>query len=140
MLKKKEIVGVTLISVVAVVLSATGCVRRTMTITTDPPQAFVYLNGQEVGKSTITTDFTFYGDYNVTIRKQGYETLKTNWQIDPPWYQVVPFDFFAEVLWPGMIHDEHQRHFILSPLQEKSVEELAERANEMKAQLNPMNR
>ena len=42
--------------------SATACVRRTMIITTEPPQALVFLNDQEVGRSEVTTDFLWYGD------------------------------------------------------------------------------
>ena len=77
-------------------LPAPGCVRRTVTITTEPPHAHVFLNEQEVGISEVTTDFLWYGDYEVTVRKEGYKTLQTNWPIKPPWYQIVPFDFFAE--------------------------------------------
>lgn len=108
----------------------TGCVRRTIAISTEPPHALVFLNDQEIGRSIVTTDFLWYGDYDVIIRKEGYQTLKTNWEIKAPWYQVIPFDFFAEVLWPGHIHDEHSRHFVLEPAEHPSTEELTERAME----------
>ena len=107
-----------------------GCVRRTITITTDPPGALVFLNDQEIGRSEVTTDFLWYGDYGVALRKDGYETFKTHWQIKPPWYQYMPIDFFAEVLWPGHIHDAHTAHFVLEPRELPSAEELAERAVE----------
>jgi len=107
-----------------------GCVRRTITITTEPPAALVYLNDQEIGRSAVTTDFLWYGDYDVIIRKEGYKTLKTNWDIKPPWYQVIPIDFVAEVLWPGYLHDEHARHFTLEPAELPTQEELIERALE----------
>jgi hypothetical protein len=111
---------------------STGCVRRTITITTDPPQALVFLNDQEVGRSTVTTDFLWYGDYDVIIRKEGYQTLKTHWDIKPPWYQVLPVDFFAEVLWPGQIHDQHERHFALEPQVQPAKDELVNHALEMR--------
>ena len=111
---------------------STGCVRRTITITTDPPHALVFLNDQEVGRSTVTTDFLWYGDYDVIIRKEGYQTLKTHWDIKPPWYQVLPIDFFAEVLWPGQIHDQHERHFALEPQVQPTKDELVNRALEMR--------
>ncbi len=107
-----------------------GCVRRTLTITTEPPNALVYLNDQEVGRSAVTTDFIWYGDYDVLIRKKGYETLKTHWDIKPPWYQVVPIDFFAEVLWPGHLHDRHDRHFVLNAAELPDRDELIGRALE----------
>lgn len=112
------------------IAATAGCVRRTITITTEPPQALIYLNDQEIGRSATTIDFLWYGDYDVIIRKEGYKTLKTNWEIKPPWYQVMPLDFFAEVLWPGHIHDTHSRHFVLDPAQQPTQEELVKRAKE----------
>lgn len=117
--------------VVTVVIGASlsgGCVRRTMIITTDPPQALVFLNDEEIGRSEVSTDFLWYGDYDVIVRKEGYKTLKTHWKIDPPWYQVIPFDFFAEVLWPGHLHDTHTRQFKLDPEVQPTSEELIARA------------
>lgn len=107
-----------------------GCVRRTLTISTQPPNALVFLNGQEIGRSTLSRDFLWYGDYDVIIRKEGYQTLKTHWNIEPPWYQVIPLDFFSEVLWPGYLHDQHARHFELNPAVLPSKEELLSRAEQ----------
>jgi hypothetical protein len=123
-----------LVVALAVLASLTGCVRRTISITTEPPHALVYLNDQEIGRSAVTTDFIWYGDYDVIIRKDGYKTLKTHWNIKPPWYQVVPVDFFAEVLWPGHIHDVHTRHFVLEPAEPPTQDELIERATETRQQ------
>ncbi len=112
----------------AVLLAVIGCVRRTITISTEPPQALVFLNDQEIGRSTVTTDFLWYGDYDVIIRKEGYETLKTHWNVKAPWYQLIPLDFFSEVLWPGRIHDPHSRHFVLKSAELPTQEELISRA------------
>ena len=124
--------GNLLVACVVLVLTAglIGCVRRTMTITTEPPGAMVFLNDQEIGRSEVTTDFLWYGDYGVTLRKKGYETLKTHWEVKPPWYQYMPIDFFAEVLWPGHIHDTRDAHFVLQPKQLPTSEELVSRAAE----------
>ncbi len=111
-------------------LSIVGCVRRTITITTEPPNAMVFLNDEEVGRSTVNTDFLWYGDYDVVIRKKGFQTLQTHWEINPPWYQTIPMDFFAEVLWPGQLHDQHAKHFVLEPAKTPSQEELISRAIE----------
>jgi len=99
-----------------------------MTITTEPPNARVYLNDLEIGVSEVTTDFTWYGDYDVVIRKDGYETLHSNWKIDPPWYQWIPVDFFTEVLWPGEFHDQRSRNFVLTAATKPETEALVERA------------
>ena len=85
-----------------------------MTITTEPPSALIFLNDQEIGRSEVTTDFLWYGDYDIVIRKKGYQTLQTHWEIKPPWYQVIPIDFITEVIWPGQFHDERSHHFVLS--------------------------
>jgi hypothetical protein len=113
-----------------VVLTITACVRRTMTITTEPPNALVYLNDQEIGRSAVTTDFLWYGDYDVTIRQEGYQTLHTNWEVKPPWYQTVPIDFFVEVFWPEELHDAHSRHFELQPEEPTDTAALLGRAEE----------
>lgn len=128
----------TLLTVAALVITATSCVRRTLSITTEPPQALIFLNDQEVGRSKVSTDFLWYGDYDVVVRKEGYKTLHTHWDIKPPWYQIIPVDFFAEVLWPGHFHDQHEHHFVLEPLTRPSTEELIGRAMETRMQaLNP---
>ncbi|RJP32670.1 MAG: PEGA domain-containing protein [Phycisphaerales bacterium] len=101
-----------------------------MTITTQPAGALVYLNDEEVGRSEVTVDFTWYGDYEVLIRKDGYATLNTHWTLRPPWYQIPPLDFVAEVLWPGQIVDARQREFTLQPQPPVANDALFERAME----------
>ncbi len=120
--------GIALLGLTVLIGCSVACVRRTITITTDPPNARVFLNDQEIGRSEVTTDFLWYGDYGVTIRQEDYETLQTNWPIKAPWYQWVPFDFFTEVLWPGQLHDRHTRHFVLEPAKVPSQDELISRA------------
>jgi hypothetical protein len=115
-------------------MAAPACVRRTISITTEPPNARVFLNDQEIGSSPVTTDFLWYGDYEVDVRKDGYETLQTSWKIDAPWYQVIPIDFFAEVLWPGQLHDYRQQHYVLKPSEPADTEELLKRAGELRDQ------
>ena len=121
------------VTAVAMMAAGGGCVRRTIRITTEPPNALVFLNDQEIGRSEVTTDFLWYGDYDVIIRKEGYQTLHTNWEVKPPWYQVIPLDFFSEVLWPWQIHDARKRHFVLALQEIPPTEELIERAEETRA-------
>ncbi|UCG15174.1 MAG: PEGA domain-containing protein [Phycisphaerales bacterium] len=109
-----------------------GCVRRTMTIQTEPAGALVYLNDQEVGRSPVSVDFTWYGDYDLIIRKQGYESLRTHVQVVEPWYQIPPVDFFAEVLWPGHIHDERTFAYVLDAKVLPDREEILQRADEFR--------
>ena len=55
---------------ILLVAATSGCVRRTIKITTEPPGARVFLNDQEVGRSEVSTDFLWYGDYDVVVRKE----------------------------------------------------------------------
>src|SRR5436190_9742910 len=79
-------------------VTAGGCgVEREMTIESDPPGALVYLNDTEVGRTPLKKDFTWYGKYDVVLRKDGYEPLQAKTDVNAPWWQWVPFDFFAEL-------------------------------------------
>ena len=111
-----------------------GCVRRTLTVTSEPPGALVYLNGTEVGRTPLTRDFTLYGTYDVALRKDGYETLKTQGKVIAPWWQWVPIDFFAELL---PLHDQHTLAYTMRPYTEARVDpqQMLARAQEMSGQL-----
>ena len=105
-----------------------------MTIKTEPSGALIYLNDEEVGRSEVTTDFLWYGDYDVVIRKEGYETLSTHWLIPRPWYAIPPVDFFVESLWPGWIHDAHFKEFVLTPTSPPDAQALFDRAMQTRRQ------
>jgi len=118
----------------ALLASGTACVRRTLTIQTEPAGALVFLNDEEIGRSPATTDFTWYGDYDVIVRQEGYETLKTHVMVREPWYQWIPLDFFFEVLWPGQIVDARTHSFTLTPATLPERPELIDRAQAMRDQ------
>ncbi len=109
-----------------------GCVERTLTISTDPQGALVYLNDVEVGRSPVTQNFTWYGDYDVIVRKKGYRTLKTHARVQEPWYQIPPIDFFAECLVPATIRDKHHLDFTLEPITLPEREALIDRAEQFR--------
>ena len=110
-----------------------GCVRRTMTLNTDPQGAIVHLNDIEIGRTPVTVDFTWYGDYDIVYRKEGHTTLVTHHRVRAPWYQIWPLDFVSEVLIPWEIHDHHQVPLaMLEPEPEPDAEALVQRADEMR--------
>lgn len=78
-----------------------------MKISTRPPGAVVIVNDEEVGLSPVKFNFLWYGDYDIIVRKEGYDTLKTHHRVKPPWYQLPPFDLVAETLIIGTLHDDH---------------------------------
>jgi len=120
-------------------LSATiilgGCVERKLTINTEPQGALVILNDEEIGESPVTVSFEWYGDYNVRISKEGYETLKTHRELEGPWYDDFPFDFFAQLIIPKRIVDSYEWTFTLAPQEFPMREELIQNAEELKKQL-----
>jgi hypothetical protein len=92
-----------------------GCVEQTMTIESDPPNALVYLNDQEVGRTPLTRDFTWYGDYEVHVRLEGYETLKTHQKVTAPAWNWAPIDLISTFL-PFTFKDHRNFAYSLKPL------------------------
>ena len=78
-----------------------GCVERTITVDSDPPGALVYLNNQEAGRTPFTRNFVWYGDYEIQLRKDGYETLDTHRWVIAPIYEWAPLDLVAELALPS---------------------------------------
>jgi len=111
-----------------------GCVERNLTINTQPQGALVVLNDEEIGTSPVTVAFEWYGDYDVRISKEGFETLKTHRNLEAPWYDNFPFDLFS-LLNPERIVDEYEWTFELAPKKEISREKLIQNAEELKDQL-----
>ena len=116
-------------------LLLSGCVERKLTINTQPQGAIVLLNDEEIGTSPATVSFNWYGDYNVTIRKEGFETLKTHRLLKGPWYDKFPFDFFAQILNSKRIVDSYEWSFELAPKQKINREQLIKNAQELKERL-----
>jgi hypothetical protein len=114
--------------------AGSGCVERTIKVNTSPSDATVVLNDEQIGQSPVTVAFQWYGDYNVRISKEGYETLATHRAIEAPWYDAFPFDFFAEVFWPGRIVDRYEWTFDLQPRKPVERKDLIERAQLLEEQ------
>jgi hypothetical protein len=92
-----------------------GCVRRRMTVRSNPTGATVYLDGQEIGRTPFSTNFDFYGKREFRVVKQGYETKTVTLPVAAPWYEWVGFDFVSEVLLPGKLTDQKFYEFDLQP-------------------------
>lgn len=83
-----------------------GCVRRRLTIRTNPPGAMVYVDRQPIGQTPVSDNFTYYGTRHIEIVKDGYRTETFLRTFNPPWYQIPPLDFVTENLWPWEKRDE----------------------------------
>lgn len=127
---------------VLLALVLTGCgVHRSVSVTSNPPGALLYLNGLEVGRTPVTRDFKWYGVYDVELRKEGYETLKTTGQLHTPWWQYVPIDLFAELM-PFHLHDRQKLDFAMKPVSPQAIDPdvLIQRAGELRDQLESSSR
>lgn len=118
----------------SVTLLLSGCVERRLTINTEPEGALVVLNDEEIGISPVTTSFEWYGDYNIRVSKEGFETLDTHRELKGPWYDHFPFDFFT-LLNPKRTVDSYQWSFELAPKVQYTPEELIDAAKQLKDEL-----
>jgi hypothetical protein len=115
-------------------LSLAGCVERTVKIDTRPTQAQVIINDEEVGLSPVKFSFKWYGDYDLVLRKEGYETLKTHFRIDAPWWQLPPMDLVTEVFVAETLRDDHVLEpFELQKRKPTVIGDLVSRAEHMRS-------
>ena len=99
----------------AVLLSATGCVRRTLEVTSEPPGAQMIVNGHAVGFTPAKLAFRFSGVYLIELHKSGYAPVAAGRSVPSKFYELAGPDLVAEVLWPGVITDERKLHYRLEP-------------------------
>ncbi|MCE5328415.1 MAG: PEGA domain-containing protein [Planctomycetaceae bacterium] len=104
-----------------------GCVERQITFTSDPPGAIVIVSDKEIGRTPVTIPFTWYGDYDITFKLKGYETLHTHAQIDMPWFEVPPIDLMSELA-PWTYKDPRYVNGILVKAKDATDDELIQRA------------
>jgi hypothetical protein len=109
-----------------------GCVERKMTIVTDPPGAKVTINGKEIGFSPVNYSFIYYGKYRIQLQKDGYQTRIIEDRVPAPFYEYPPLDILAENINPFIIYDKHLLEYTLDPLPRPNMDELKERAEELR--------
>jgi hypothetical protein len=89
-----------------------GCVDRRYVITTDPPGAVVYRNGQYLGATPVDDHFIYY--------------------VKIPWYEFPPIDFFSETLLPYNVIDRREFHYKLEPRKLPDQGQLLKQAAELR--------
>ena len=117
----------------AAVLS-TGCVTRRYVITSTPPGAVVYRDGQIIGATPVEEPFIYYGKYRFRLVKDGFEPLDVTPQLVIPWYQYPGLDFVAENIIPFTFRDVQVLHFDLQPVVQTPVADLKMRAAQLQIQ------
>jgi len=109
-------IGLIAISV-GLVAAIAGCAQKVIEITTEPSGALVTLNDVPVGRTPLQTEFTYYGDYDIQVRKDGYEPLRTKATASTPIYERAPLDLAtAPIPYETVI----KWHFKLEPTLEKT--------------------
>lgn len=115
--------------------------QRTITVTSNPPGALVFLNDEEVGRTPITVPFTFYGTYSVRLEKPGYDPLWTKKEAAAPFWELPGPDLIA-LLIPGKKvdlswHYELQALPLAEGVSAIDEQQLLQRADQMRQSLGP---
>lgn len=110
-----------------------GCVERTISITSQPSGALVYLNDQEVGRTPLSVPFTYYGHYNVRLEHDNYLPLSTTQHAKAPWWEAPGPDLIAEMI-PNN-HVELSWHFNMDLAPAANADRVIDHANQLRALL-----
>ena len=119
-----------LLLLTATCLATTGCVRRTLRISSTPPGALVWVNHQEVGRTPLEIDFTYYGHYDVQLSHDEHEPMLTDAEANPPVWDVIGLDLLFEVA-PFQSQSVVEWHFDLEPRSD-DLDALVTRARELR--------
>jgi len=122
-----------LLAVMAMALGAMGCVQRTISVTSDPPGALVYLNDEEVGRTPLSVPFTYYGHYNVRLEQDGYQPLAEVRKAKAPWWEAPGPDLLAEMIPNNRV--EIGWHFNMQLMPAVHSDRVVDRASQMRALL-----
>lgn len=112
--------------------SLTGCVRRRITVRSNPPGAQVFIDEQPIGVTPVSANVIYYGTRKIHLVKDGFEPVTELHTFRAPWYQIPPLDFFSENLWPGEIRDERELNFQLAPRQVVPIQEIYRRGEQLR--------
>ncbi len=129
------------VTVVCAVLLAVplcgGCVERKVLIRSEPSGATAWVDEKPVGVTPVEFPFRHYGRRRFRVGPIRGETDQVQYlavervvAIEPPWYQKIPVDFFAEVLWPGTLVDTHEVTLVLPAATDAGREYGLQRAEE----------
>ncbi|MBL8744999.1 MAG: PEGA domain-containing protein [Phycisphaerae bacterium] len=110
-----------------------GCTERRMFITSEPSGALVTLNDVEIGSTPCEADFTYFGVYDVRLKKQGYEPLITQAEAKAPFHEWPGVDLVAMAI-PVKKKTRIEWHFVLQPATEDR-DALLERASQAREML-----
>jgi hypothetical protein len=111
-----------------------GCVHRRYTVRSDPPGALVVVNGEAIGPAPASREFEYYGNREITLMLDGYQTKTIIQPINAPWWDNYATEFFTENLVPFHLRDEREFKYQLTPAQSPTEEALHDRAEGLRSE------
>ena len=117
-----------------IALTSSGCMHRRLTVRSDPPGANVVIDGEEVGYTPVSIDYTYYGTREVTLRKDGFKTLTTPVKLSTPWYQIFPLDFISDNFALTKINDRREVTYALVRENLEPSQDVENRANGLRSE------
>lgn len=115
------------------VTALAGCVERRIHISSEPSGAMVTLNDVQVGATPCEVDFTYFGVYDVRLRKAGFEPLATKAEAKAPFHEWPVVDLAAMAV-PVTKRTRIDWHFVLEPAKDDAAG-LMQRAAEARGML-----
>lgn len=112
---------------------SSGCMHRRLTVRSEPPGAAVVVDGEEIGFTPVSMDYTYYGTREITLIKDGYKTATLPYKMKTPWYQYFPLEFFTDNLAFTHIRDKREVVYTLEPEVLVPTEEVLDRANNLRS-------
>jgi len=95
--------------------------QRTITVTSDPPGATVWLNDVEIGRTPAKASSRFYGTYDVKLELPDHQPVHEPRRARPPIHEWPGPDLLAQ-LSPFRLTDDVRWHFVLEPSLEQTTE------------------
>src|SRR3954451_10831886 len=111
-----------------------GCVERRYTVRSDPPNALVIVNGESLGTAPVSRSYNFYGDREITLMLDGYQTKTLIQPMNAPWWDNYVTEFFSENLIPYPLRDDREFTYQLTPAQSPTEEALSDRAESLRSE------
>jgi hypothetical protein len=109
-----------------------GCVERRYTVRSDPPGAMVIVNGEAIGPAPASHGFYYYGDREITLVLDGYQTKTVVQPVSAPWWDNYLTEFFTENLVPVTVRDEREFTYQLTLAQSPTEQALGGRAEALR--------
>ncbi|MGQ0633548.1 MAG: PEGA domain-containing protein [Planctomycetaceae bacterium] len=107
--------------------------HRRLTVRSEPAGAAVLIDGEEVGFTPVSIDYTYYGTREITLVKDGYRTATLFQKVPTPWYQVLPLEFVTDNLALTQIRDKREVLYTLEPDQIPATDQVLERARNLRS-------